>query len=132
MKHAPGYGNIFQEACLLEEKCGDYQKAIEIAEKGLEDNPRYGPLYLTILRLHEKVSNGDLTKTREIVERAIKLIPKELKWKIYYEAAQIEDRAGNLEISRQDYVKSVSHCPNNLLWKVWLAGTFNFQLENST
>lgn len=122
MKNAPGYGNIFQEACLLEEKCGDYTKAIEIAERGLEENPRYGPLYLTILRLHEKVANGDLSQTREIVERAIKFIPKELKWKIYYEAAQIEDRAGNLELSRQAYVKSVAHCPTNLLWKVWLAG----------
>lgn len=47
---------------------------------------------------------------------------QELRWKIYYEAAQIEDRAGNLELAREAYVKSVYHCPNNLLWKVWLAG----------
>lgn len=76
MKNAPGYGNIFQEACLLEERYEEYHRAIEIAEKGLEENPRYGPLYLTVLRLYEKIAHGDLTRTREVVERAVKLIPK--------------------------------------------------------
>lgn len=76
LENTPQYGSIFLEASTLEERCGEYQRAIEIAEKGLQENPRYGPLYLTVLRLYEKVSNGDLTKTREVVERAIKVIPK--------------------------------------------------------
>lgn len=122
MKNAATFGNVFQEACMLEERCENYSKAIEIAEKGLEENPRYGPLYLTILRLHEKIARRDLSRTREVVERAIRFIPKELKWKIHYEAALIEDRAGDLTRSRECYVSSVAHCPNNLLWKVWLAG----------
>jgi tetratricopeptide (TPR) repeat protein len=57
------------------------------------------------------------------VERACQAISKELVWKIYFEAAQIEERAGNLGLSRAAYVRSVEHCPENLLWKVWLGGS---------
>jgi len=125
------------------EKCEEYQRAIEIVEKGLKENPHYGPLWFSALRLYEKTSNGNLEKTRETVERAKNAISKELTWKLYFEAAQIEDRAGNLELSRKAYVQSVYHCQvslvipkiivviatksherqqENLLWKVWLGG----------
>ena len=43
-------------------------------------------------------------------------------WKVYFELAQAEARAGNVAAMRDAYVKSVSHCPPNLRWKLWLAG----------
>ncbi len=80
-----------------------------------------------------------LQNTRHTVERASQCISKELLWKIYFEAAQIEERSGNWGFARAAYhcksctsityfdriryVKSVEHCPENLLWKVWLGGS---------
>lgn len=113
----------FIPAYRFEEKCEEYDRAIAIVEKGLNENPRYGPLWFSALRLYEKTSNGFLETTRNTVERACQSISKELMWKIYFEAAQIEERAGNLGLSRAAYVKSVEHCPENLLWKVWLGGS---------
>lgn len=118
----PWYGPIYQEAYRFEERCENYDRAIQIVEKGLSENPRYGPLWFSALRLYEKISNGDLTQTRETVQRAIKSISKELTWKVYFEAAQIEERAGNSQRGHDYYVQSVMACQENLLWKVWLGG----------
>lgn len=52
------------------------------------------------------------------VERAIKHLSKELTWKLFFEAAQAEERAQNFAVARQAYVESVRNCPENLLWKV--------------
>ena len=119
------YISVYQEAALLEEKCENYDRSIEISELGLQVNPRYGPLWFTLLRLHEKIAqitNQDLTEARALIERSVNIVPKELKWKLYFECAQMEERFGNLEATREAYVKSVTHCPKHLLWKVWLAG----------
>lgn len=113
---------IFHEAALLEEKFGNLDKALQLAAKGLHVHPRYGPIWFTILRLYERVSKGNLSQVRQLVSRATKLLPKELKWKLYFELAQIEDRNGKLTKSREAYVKSIYHCPKHLYWRIWLAG----------
>jgi len=119
----PWYGPIYQEACRFEEKCEEHDKAMEFVELGLQENPRYGPLWFSALRLNEKLSeNGDVSSMHDTIERAVKSISKELVWKLYFEAAQIEERAGNIQSSRDFYVKSVTYCPENLLWKVWMGG----------
>eukprot|EP00339_Tiarina_fusa_P000679 CAMPEP_0116999280 /NCGR_PEP_ID=MMETSP0472-20121206/2044_1 /TAXON_ID=693140 ORGANISM="Tiarina fusus, Strain LIS" /NCGR_SAMPLE_ID=MMETSP0472 /ASSEMBLY_ACC=CAM_ASM_000603 /LENGTH=915 /DNA_ID=CAMNT_0004698659 /DNA_START=98 /DNA_END=2845 /DNA_ORIENTATION=- len=119
----PWYGPIYQEACRFEEKCEEHENAIRFVESGLRENPRYGPLWFSALRLNEKLSeNGDVSSMHGTIERAVKSISKELIWKLYFEAAQIEERAGNIQDSREFYVKSVSYCPDNLLWKVWMGG----------
>lgn len=64
----------------------------------------------------------DLSAIEETIEEAMKCISRELIWKLYFEAAQIYERAHSLERARAYYVHSVSYCPNNLLWKVWLGG----------
>jgi tetratricopeptide (TPR) repeat protein len=122
MRNVPWYGPIYQEAFRFEEKCEEYERAISIVERGLRENPRYGPLWFSALRLYEKTANGNLDKTRQTVERAMRSISKELVWKIYFEAAQVEERASNLQLARTAYVQSVYHCPENLRWKVWLGG----------
>ncbi|EGG18811.1 hypothetical protein DFA_02550 [Cavenderia fasciculata] len=123
MKHVPWYGPIYQEAYKLEERCEDYERAIAIVEKGLSEDPKYGPLWFSALRLYEKTSNGQLVHTRATVDRARQSVSREVTWKVYFEAAQIEERANHLGLARAAYVKSVELCPENLLWKVWLGGS---------
>jgi len=64
----------------------------------------------------------DLTRVRDAIHRAVKSISKELVWKVYFENAQIEERAGNIEAARQAYIMSALHALPNLRWKVWLGG----------
>jgi len=148
MDQAPLYGPIYHEACRFEEKCEDYSRAFAIVSRGLAENCRYGtltfnndyhdvlltcshthtlslgPLWFSALRLHEKtaIPNATGSSIEELVERAVKYISKELIWKLYNEAAQMEDRATHIDAARRYYVKAVQHCPPNLVWKVWMAG----------
>jgi la-related protein 1 len=47
---------------------------------------------------------------------------KELRWKIFFELAQTEERCGNVAAAREAYVKSVRNCPPHLTWRIWLSG----------
>lgn len=82
MNNVPFYGNVFHEASLLEEKWNNIEAAIRICEQGLILNPRYAPLYITLIRLHEKLAcllnphSPDLTATRDAVSLALENIPK--------------------------------------------------------
>ncbi|GAM27682.1 hypothetical protein SAMD00019534_108580 [Acytostelium subglobosum LB1] len=123
MQHVPWYGPIYQEAYKLEERCEEYERAIAIIERGLQEDPKYGPLWFSALRLYEKTSHGFLQTTRNVVERARQGVSREVTWKIYFEAAQIEERSRNASLSRAAYVRCVEQCPENLQWKVWLGGS---------
>ncbi|PRP81769.1 hypothetical protein PROFUN_08372 [Planoprotostelium fungivorum] len=124
MTNVPNYGNVFQEACLLEERCNHIDRAITLARRGIAGNPKYGPLHITLIRLLQKSSmdHHDLGIARDAILSAVRSVPKELRWKIHLEEAQLEERAGNLELARRAYVRSVNVCPNNLVYKVWLSG----------
>ena len=39
----------------IQEKNEEFERAIAIVEKGLREIPRYGPLWFTAFRLHEKI-----------------------------------------------------------------------------
>eukprot|EP00668_Euglena_longa_P003803 GGOE01004460.1.p1 GENE.GGOE01004460.1~~GGOE01004460.1.p1 ORF type:complete len:1251 (-),score=281.32 GGOE01004460.1:762-3953(-) len=64
----------------------------------------------------------DLSRVRDAVQRAVQSISRELVWKVFFESAQIEERAGNIAAARQAYVLSAMHALPNLRWKVWLGG----------
>eukprot|EP01006_Ploeotia_vitrea_P028406 TRINITY_DN61110_c0_g1_i1.p1 TRINITY_DN61110_c0_g1~~TRINITY_DN61110_c0_g1_i1.p1 ORF type:complete len:1465 (-),score=160.58 TRINITY_DN61110_c0_g1_i1:327-4721(-) len=64
----------------------------------------------------------ELSKVRETINRAVKNISRELVWKVYFEKAQIEERAQNIENARTAYVMAALNCLPNLRWKVWLGG----------
>lgn len=121
-EQVPWFGPVYQEACRFEEKCEDYERALEFVERGLKENVRYGPLWFSALRLQEKLQRNDKQSIQSRIEEAKKSISKELIWKLYYEAAQMEERAGHLDECREYYVLAVSYCPSNLLWKVWMSG----------
>ena len=151
----PWYGPIYYEAYRLEEKCENFEAAYRTVFAGLKELPRYGPLWFGLLRLSERDDVQEeahawvcgvrprLTRTREDVKRGVLLISRELVWKLYFEAGQIEERAADIvamarhrrtEVSIKDarcrlystaricYSESLLASPQNLRWKVWLAG----------
>eukprot|EP01041_Mallomonas_annulata_P006669 gene6669-13501_t len=84
-----------------------------------------------------------LRRTREQTLLAVKNISRELVWKVHFEQAQAEERAVEmvavglhiqtgeplwearhalLDQARLCYVRSLLTCPENLQWKIWLAG----------
>ena len=124
LQQAPWYGPVWHEACRFEHRCNHLHEALHVAEQGLLQLPRYGPLWFCALRLQECTSQKhDLMRaTRTLVERGVRHISKDLVWKLWFESAQVEERAGFLHRSRAAYVKSVGTCAANLRWKVWLGG----------
>lgn len=122
LKHVPWYGPIYHQYSLFEERCEEFDKAINVIEKGLKEIPRYGPLWFSAIRLYEKLPKHH-SKLPAALERASEVLLKDLKWKVFFEWAQVEDRAGNLAQSRAAYVHAAALCPENLEWKVWHAGS---------
>lgn len=109
MKHVPWYGPIYLEAFQLELREDRSQEALAIVDRGLNEIPRYGPLWFRGISLCEKL---DLRESREkgkgkiqmirtisMVERALNSISKELLWKVHLEAAQIQERAALLSVA---------------------------------
>jgi len=129
LKHVPWYGPVFNEAFRFEERYEEHQRAAAIVEKGLLENPRYGPLWFSALRVCERQlidskseSGPSSEKLQSTVDRALASVPKELVWKVYFEAAQIEERLGEVERCRKAYALAATNCPENLRWKVWIGG----------
>jgi len=125
LQSVPWYGPIYHEAYRMEERAEAYARAADVIDLGLREIPRYGPLWFNALRLADKMAPDPAESARavrDVVQRALGFISKELVWKLFFEAAQTEDRAGNLESCRAAYVQSVLHCPQNLRWKVWIGG----------
>lgn len=119
MQAVPSHGPIFYDAVQLEERCGSYESALRIAERGLALVPRYGPLWFKVLRLLEKLKQP-LAHLRSTASEALHNVSRELLWKICYEQAQFEARAGLMGDARQSYAHAVRFCPKNLRWKIWL------------
>ena len=135
LQHAPWYGPVWHEACRFEQRCNHLDEALTIAEFGLQQLPRYGPLWFCALRLLEcapRERSDQMRATRALVERGVRSISKDLVWKLWFEAAQVEERAGNLSRSRAAYVQSVRACAPNLRWKVWLGGARTELCHGST
>ena len=84
-----------------------------------------------------------LQRTRAEKLNGIKSISRELVWKLHFEAGQAEERAADVaaearcrkaqislekardrlySTARKNYTESLIACPQNLRWKVWLAG----------
>lgn len=124
LHHAPWCGPIWYEACRFEQRFERCRRALALAEEGLGQLPRYGPLWFTTLRLLECVVPGPemLPRARAVVQRGARSISKDLIWKLWLEYARLEERGGTLSGARAAYVRAVAACPANLRWKLWLAG----------
>jgi tetratricopeptide (TPR) repeat protein len=160
MQHVSWYGPIYFEAFRLDEKESDYENALKIIRKGLSELPRYGPLWFGLLRIMERYdvqaeeqewlagNRPKLVNSRAEILSAVKNISPELIWKLYFEQAQVEERAADAaayglcasstvyasstsvyavrhklsNVARVSLIRSLLVCPSNLKWKVWLAG----------
>lgn len=134
---AARYGPIYLEAFRFEERTRHDERALRVIRRGIAEIPRYGPLWFGAFRLYEKIETetflracvdarvhgrpmfADATgswlhNTRLCVNDAISHISKELVWKVYFEAAQIEERAAEVA---SDLVTFPTH--NNQLTRAW-------------
>ena len=97
MNHVPWYGPLYLEAYKVEKDQGHPLDALQIVERGLETIPRYGPLWFAAFRLAEEIDMGrhdyTLPMATSLIERAVFSISKELVWKVYLEASQMQERA---------------------------------------
>ena len=75
------------------EHCCPHTRSLEGAAALAAEGPRPMPI--------------DLERVRDAIQRAVKSISKELIWKVHFEHAQIEERAGCIAAARQVCVRAV-------------------------
>jgi len=116
MSSVPWYGPIFLEAFRFEERCEQFDRAIAVVEHGLKENPKYGPLWFSAIRLYERIAPDRLPET---LQMASDCLLKDLKWKVFFEMAQIHERSRQFDKARTAYQTATEYCPANLEWKIW-------------
>jgi la-related protein 1 len=128
MGSCPNFGAVFLEAVKFEEKWGgDFQAALDYCEKGLQRNPRYGPLWFAYLKVLDRLElNGspaiEIHKKRtEAVRSGAEVLSKELLWKLYLEYAFVLERIGQSGEARHFLAECLKVCPENLRWKAYLS-----------
>ena len=120
------FGGLYLEAVRFEEKWGkNLNLALEVCEKGINNIPRYGPLWFAALRISEKLIRATLNddfklKQEKIMNEAEKFMSKELIWKLYLDYAVYLYERNELEKVRSLLKKSINGAPENLRWKSWV------------
>lgn len=96
-------GPVYLEASRYQEREGDFERALDYCEEGLDYNPKYAPLWFQYLRLYEKVSqNSRETRFDDFQTMMNDLhanVSRELEWKVHVEAAQCLERLGSFDKS---------------------------------
>jgi len=118
MQRVPHQGGIFCEACKVENIEGSYQMGLEIAEQGVRNCLKYGPLWFVLVHQAEKVYGAKAVK--DYAACAIQHVGHELHWKFHFEVAAAFMRAGALAPNRQSVSAAAQCSPKHLRWKVWL------------
>ena len=135
VKSVPWYGPIYCDMCAVHERECDWLRAEKIVACGLQNIPRYGPLWLCAMRVCERkfmlpafgkplpdAAQLVCNQTRQIATQALQLMgSKELVWKLLMHASQSEARAGNVSSWRSATTSASLSAPDNLRWKVWNA-----------
>lgn len=125
-KRCYGQGLVFTSAAAFEERIGNIESAIKICEEGLESNVSFGPLWFLLIKLAAKAPvNFQFrygSNIEELIDEGIAYVSQELKWKLYLEAAQYQDKKDNIELARKYLKEAVSYCNSKLKWKVWIIG----------
>lgn len=111
---------------MFEERIGNIESAIKICEDGLESNGIFGPLWFLLLRLASKAPPYFQfrygSSFEDLVNEGIRYINQDLKWKLYLEAAQYQDKVDNIELARKYLKEAAISCAAKLKWKVWIIG----------
>ena len=125
--HCDSFGAVYLEAIKFEEKWGsNLEIALDLCEKGIKNNPRYGPLWFTYLRVLEKSNSFyqslDISKRQEsLLSDAEKYLSKELLWKLYLDYSLFLEKRNSLESCSKYLKQAISTAPDNLRWKAWVA-----------
>ena len=124
------FGAVYLEAIKFEEKYGkDLQFALDLCEKGLNRNLKYGPLWFPMLRILEKClqaggnSNEIRRKQENLLHDAESYLSKELLWKLYLDQAVYLEKANKFDASREHLKEAIYHAPDSLRWKAWITAS---------
>lgn len=120
------YGPVFASAASFEERIGNIEAAIKICEDGLENNCSFGPLWFLLIKLASKADSQYKFRygnnIEELIDEAMRCLTNDLKWKLYLEAAQYQDKKDDIEVARKYLKEAAINCSNKLKWKVWIIG----------
>lgn len=126
--HCETFGAVYLESIKFEEKWGTtLDLALNLCEKGIQKNARYGPLWFAYLRVLEKSNsfsqspNETRRKQEFLISEAEKYLSKELLWKLYLDFALFHDKNSNYEDCKKYLKLAVTTAPENLRWKAWVA-----------
>jgi tetratricopeptide (TPR) repeat protein len=119
-----GNGPIYLEASRYEEREGNLIESLQFCDQGLNQNPRYAPLWFQYLRLYEKadakMQAEKFYDIQTILNDLHANVNPDLEWKIYIEAAQMYERLQQYKKAIGYITNCVMCCPENHKWKVWL------------
>ena len=84
-------GQIFYEASKFEERIGCLDRALRIADEGLDSNDKYSPLWFQYLRLFERTYKGSNFESEmsQLADDASSCVSQELLWKFYVDIAEV-------------------------------------------
>ena len=124
-------GQVYLEACRLEERENQLEQAIEICDEGLSYNPKCNALWFEYLRLYEKASSElrarmfdpSVDQIGDIIYDMMDHIGKDKNYKIDIELAQTFDRLGDDRRSLDYLMSSIRSCQENIKWKIWIVAS---------
>jgi hypothetical protein len=121
MEKIPWYGPIYYEAFKIEFNSNMLFNAIDIITKGLQELPRYGPLWFGLINIMELLDIADeqqywvtgerlpnLERLRKVCDNAVTSISRELVWKVHLERALAEERAATIAAHGRHYLTGES------------------------
>ena len=130
MSQMSWYGPIYYEAFRLEEKEARDDTALDIIRVGLNELPRYSPLWFGWMRIAERKDTEleatfwksghapRLVELNKVTGDAVKQISKELTWKVYFEKSQVEERLAECCLTgyqKKHPHQSLQECRHQLL-----------------
>lgn len=118
MQRVPHQGLVYCEASRVESVLGNWHAAMRLAEQGVQNCPKHGPLWFALVRHSEKACGA--AAVREYAAHAVRNVCHELHWKFHFEVAGALSREGDIDGCRQSIGAAALNCPAHLRWKVWL------------
>lgn len=124
LEACPRYGPLWFAAFRLKEK--EWLHHVNSCAPQHVKSPSASPSPFDCIEAKASSADEALQQLRVLFDVGRQHISKELVWKVYFEAAQMEERVGCLDHARLRLYDAVDHCPANLLWKIWLGGIPTF------
>jgi len=118
MLRMPHQGSVYCEVCRAESVLGKQHAALRVAEHGVKQCQKYGPLWFVLTRQAEKLYGA--RAVNEYAAFARQHVCHELHWKFHIEVAAAFSLDAQTQASRRSVTAAALCCPGHLRWKVWL------------